>query len=825
MLGNLLARTRDLLGRAWAYVPGWVASPLVIGSAMFVAGVAFFFADFLGERTTLGTIVVGSPAIYTRERLVNDRFLQDAWLSAQLEPASGIQDSRQVRTERRDASISASDARDAATAPAQPAGAGDGAATQPRLSSRERLLEEVDYREVVRSLTIENQLDDRHDLNGNSLYRFKFDASVLPGTNTQSRAVIKVRLTSPAMLAAKAGQTHLTSLASLGSPEHVEAWRVIYGKWIESLRSRLNETHRELKQAFHANEFSHNDYAQLIAFLSRNLNVVVAKIPKCQGEPLDPQGQEQRGLQLSTAQHVARKRCVAAIVEESIVPSRAPLQVPAGAKIGEYLSKVPAAQSALPPSEFDRARLSRDTVEVWLNSFFASKTVKLVLGLVVPETSFVGRAFYNIPAFRNLARLTFFNGYPDAKDDAVFQVDQRVFLVAAIQPGKLTGDSIVQVAKIREEFANQKLEDFGIVAFAAPTKLRVSQRHLDTVRDDSITFSENDFREVLPSSGAYVASAEVGLLNFVRIARANVRAFTYGVTPKESADSIDLTLSTGADVTGQVPAGQQGGGTAKLRREVQSRSLQRRTAVVGFAGVAKDPASAEFGWMISPRLTTPDGLRQAVVQTPAQYSLSALVSIPSWWNKAKLEVTTGWADKHGTLMPSTAQVSEYVVDVPMDFEPLEALLLGIEQLGPELMESRLDPVMLTACRPGAIVIPGRRLWRSTKVTLGYQTADTISVLPNMKGIIARFDRVQNQMSWDEEAAWRKRGGEGVDIQRAVRVWTSQGSLTLLRPARIGIPAGTPSDCAAASAAAPPAEKPVASKPAEPAKSPGSGGAR
>lgn len=564
--------------------------------------------------------------------------------------------------------------------------------------------------------------------------------------------------------------------------------------------ARLNETHRELKQAFHANEFSHNDYAQLIAFLSRNLDVVVARLPKCQGEPLDAQGPEQRGLPLSAAQHTARKQCVAAIVEESL-PSRAqlqaPLQVPADTKVGDYLRNVP------PPSERDRTRLSRETLEVWLNSFFASKTVKLVLGLVVPETSFVTRAFYNIPAFRNLARLTFFNGYPDAKDDTVFQVDPRVF-VAAIEPGKLTGDSIAQLAKVREEFANQKLEDFGIVGFTAPpAKLRVSQRHLETVREDAIMVSEKDFREVLPSSGAYIGPAEVGLLNFVRIARANVRAFTYGVTPKESADSIDLTLSTGADVTGQVPAGEKGGGTAKLRREVQSHSLQRRTSVVGYAGVAKDAASAEFGWMISPRLTTPDGLRQAVVQTPAQYSLSALVSIPSWWNKAKLEVTTGWADKHGALMPSTAQVAEYVVDVPMDFEPLEALLLGIEQLGPELMESRLDPVTLTACRPGAIVIPGRRLWRSTKVTVGYQTADTISVLPNMKGIIARFDRVQNQMSWDEEAAWRKRGGEGA-IQRAVRVWTSQGSVTLPTPARIGIPAGAAGDCMAAPAAPAPA---------------------
>jgi hypothetical protein len=40
---------------------------------------------------------------------------------------------------------------------------------------------------------------------------------------------------------------------------------------------------------------------------------------------------------------------------------------------------------------------------------------------------------------------------------------------------------------------------------------------------------------------------------------------------------------------------------------------------------------------------------------------------------------------------------------------------------------------------------GGRLWRSTEVTLGSQVADRISVLPNMKGIVASFDCVQPQL--------------------------------------------------------------------------------
>jgi hypothetical protein len=77
------------------------------------------------------------------------------------------------------------------------------------------------------------------------------------------------------------------------------------------------------------------------------------------------------------------------------------------------------------------------------------------------------------------------------------------------------------------------------------------------------------------------------------------------------------------------------------------------------------------------------------------------------------------------------------------------------------------------------------------VTLGFQQADAISVLPNMKGIIATFYNVENQLSFAEEYELRRKNPEGrmPEIQRPVRVWTSQGSLTLPSPASIGIPNG------------------------------------
>lgn len=50
------------------------------------------------------------------------------------------------------------------------------------------------YRDEIRSEIIDNALDDRHDLNGNTLYRLKADATVLPYADTSAWAVITFRV-------------------------------------------------------------------------------------------------------------------------------------------------------------------------------------------------------------------------------------------------------------------------------------------------------------------------------------------------------------------------------------------------------------------------------------------------------------------------------------------------------------------------------------------------------------------------------------------------------------------------------------------------------
>ena len=50
------------------------------------------------------------------------------------------------------------------------------------------------YREEVRSEITQTELDDRHDIDGNTIFRLTFDASIIAGTRKDFVAAIGVRL-------------------------------------------------------------------------------------------------------------------------------------------------------------------------------------------------------------------------------------------------------------------------------------------------------------------------------------------------------------------------------------------------------------------------------------------------------------------------------------------------------------------------------------------------------------------------------------------------------------------------------------------------------
>jgi hypothetical protein len=217
--------------------------------------------------------------------------------------------------------------------------------------------------------------------------------------------------------------------------------------------------------------------------------------------------------------------------------------------------------------------------------------------------------------------------------------------------------------------------------------------------------------------------------------------------------------------------------------------VREQPLVVGYGNALggsgrQDGAKIEFGWFISPTVQGADHGRLRKAHNAAQYALTALVSVPAWWDEIDLRVELAWVESDGSKHPVTSpdesgatEDTAVTIDLPRDLESISASLFD-RSAGPEVEEAKMEPIVLTVCRRASILLPGRRLWRSAVVTVGAQSADEIQVLPNMRGIIAKFDRIDMPSGWS---------GSGEPYQVPVTVWTSEGSRTLRNRARIDMP--------------------------------------
>jgi hypothetical protein len=194
------------------------------------------------------------------------------------------------------------------------------------------------------------------------------------------------------------------------------------------------------------------------------------------------------------------------------------------------------------------------------------------------------------------------------------------------------------------------------------------------------------------------------------------------------------------------------------RQGLLSNALERHPLVVGFsddAYQAKDGDWAYFGWLIGPRFSSQasDGLDVRFAHHPVHQSLSVIVSAPSWWREAKIELWTYWLDREGNCFKADGQSAscershttsnaEFLVRLPGDADSVDEVLLSTQLRNAPTVDVRtMTSVNLREGEPAEIVIPGRHLWRSTVVVLGTQRANSIVVLPDMNGIIARFSQV------------------------------------------------------------------------------------
>lgn len=713
----------------------------ILAIAIFVAPI-LYLAFFRGDTidVTFGHIHVDSPTVYTRERLVNDRFVEDAWLRTQLE-SSNIQEfkaefvGRTVHSKRlaTTGGPPSQSPPPASTTPEKTAAQAEGAneaagETGLRLTPIDRLNAELHYREQIRNLIIENQLDDRHDLKGNTLYRLRFPATIIPGNRSVHPAVVTIKIAKVGNHPNLVARKRIGSLHSIESDERAK-WEELYEGWLNSIELRLNQARLDILRAYNEMNFPSNYYEDLLRQIQQTFGV-----HQSNGVTESELLRARRNLDYGTPEeareaHLTYQRAIS----------------------GSFSAQRAISKKGKKPEERPGTSIATDSreipsLELELERFLERKAYDLIIGRYL-----YGFQQDGVPTISTFAHLT-----REAPQAGKFSV-RPLFWKVEIVPDD-----------------NPKGVDTAIIKTASGD-VRINNSQYQSVKQLGFEIHDSE-RIELKNVGSWF-DVRIGLLSFIRALDQREEIYTYSVTPREASHRLLSNSSLNDDVQLSSSFGAEKAGIAALLRvgdntSTSFKGITVQPLVVGF-GHYSLRGNADFGWLIGPQMDETGRLRHV----PKQHQLTALVSVPSWWSSLTVEVKTHWIGESGypvDLKHATKDI-KYSVELPVDYESLESILLGSDRGGPEVLESRMERVVLSVCQEASILIPGKRLWRSSVVTLGGQRADSISVLPDMKGIIARFRQVERPSGW-------------VNLDREyyapLTIWTSQGNITMSQRAKM-----------------------------------------
>ena len=805
-------------------------------------------------KRTYGAILVDSPEVHTRERLVNDRFIQDAWLRQMLrdsdKPVFGVQGVTH-RSEQRQLEVDSSVGINATSTKNKandrsPGGKETGKASKPFVAQTSTpspihdFRDRFAYRNELRTRIIENQLDDRHDLKGNSLFRLKFDATIIPELNTRDYAKVSIRLTGPAEDNSekncnkennkKNGPTY-KALGDL-SCDQIKRWKSLYIGWLNSVQVRLNQGFFTLRSAWEQERFPVDFYKEFIADIRRRYKLPPPSKRKKEESGKDPEHQNSQDLDSSSNKVNKNKHIHYRTIIQKLID-----------KVNLRDQGINLEAKLRPPDQI----LLKNT----LDEFLQDKVLTLIFG--DPSHNLQLDASWERTNIYKFASVKFYG-----EKTLVFEVsppDERVitFSVLSKVPPKAAKQTNLQTIGEKNYTVHDGVDKTYVYVTVDEKTYRLKKKNTYRLKREDWTYllkirdtleyvpdfpkaqklhmfqKYKEFRETRKNQRSQSPELkepklsvpkEESLLNFLNKLQSQEDVYSYAVTPRESTQRIaqsraaqdieELTAALGTTF-GEAQ-------TKTLIRGLKNSStslstIQRQAVIVGYGtaetthgyGTAEttQKIAARFGWVIGPQeiVGSRGEADPSFRHQPSQNSLTALISLPSWWDHVTLTVTTSWTEdlkliksqsgvksnETTTNQASKTEVdnkqaskneehNKYDVQLPVDYVALEGVLLGSVGIGPEVEEWRIKPIVLSLCHRASILIPGKRLWRSAVVTVGGQRANKIIVLPNMKGIIASFDVIlpPNGMSL----------ASGKNVQVPVNIWTSEGNITLANLAEI-----------------------------------------
>jgi hypothetical protein len=748
-----------------------------------------------GER-----IFIDSPEVYTRERLINERLAEEAWLLKELEKVdlsdpkisairtdSGsirvwIGEKEKISPNKADAATNSykrqqaqstsggtaqpplSDSVGQSTNPAipgatttpptenttPPANAAmpnpDPAVNQAPLSpaSEEQQLtspvhktEDVGvtfdqsfklrsaYRSLIRQRLIENKLDDRHDLSGNSLYILKFDTTVFSVPALGHQAQTQVNILGPSSLPDFRKPGPDDRAAALD--DETAYFEEIYSQWIANLQTRINRAVKLEIERLKAGEIPWSRLDQ------------IHRMSHLPGVDLND------GSELSHCLNDPKyESCLPPILAENAEVFDAlanGLVLSAIADtIGVARNDIQATQVTrqVPSQRGGNARLTKATYSLEVGQDpgrIIQLSVQNFVGIGDVPQIIIDRYVVYFSSQSATCKVDNFEGWPVGSSTDKY----KTFIYEGAEGG------------LQDTIALFKSEIEPVLGQIQGTKR-------------SRFWSAANYAEIYKASTAKPSCPEeirgvleMGLDRFMRRV-SQYASYSYSVLPKENPIAIKGEIKREIGVAGNT---KWFGYDLGQDDQMKSVALQPLLSTYGEIDVNDDPSRSPtpvVGWSISPSVVF--GTETSSL-TSISESVLAIVSVPAWWPDIQLRVDTNWLDRHGRpVLNADTQSRTYRVELPRNQELLDALVFDQNRRGPVVTQV-VKGTNTTGCGARSVILIGQRLWRNTAVTLGGVRASNISVMPDMSAVMASFNNNPDQSIGGKLIVWTSEGFDEV----------------------------------------------------------------
>jgi hypothetical protein len=752
-----------------------------------------------GGRT--GLIMIDTPQLYTRERLVNDRFREAAWLEQRLENTDdllkerrfGQADLLQARLLELKMAVGGDAASETGSSPAPDSDR----LTDPddlHPTPHDELEDVLRYRETLRAQLMDTQLDDRHDIAGNTIYRLNFHAVIVPERGAQRPAAISVTLTE-------------TDSRSGEAVPYVDLWY----DWRDELQRQVSglvedKTLSIIKGA----RLTPSEHSALIKFIDDALEE--KGITDFGFEVYAPVIEDRKKEFLKHVFSLERDGIWTSSVDDILL------------KYGSSCSRTreierqglehqPESQSTQSPVQSwhetvldpvdvegiigkDTRRYSTGNVKCLVFNAVAELDVKMDAATildVLPEDStaegcntHVNMVVYVLTdradaECRDLEAIRSQWKYLDEHEKRQALISR--FMAKNLLKTRTAGTRSAEAVEQLELgfFFDFDVEHCGLElcypVVRAPEKVEANGWCPDS--EESASDQHRAERGKTP------AGRVEWLAECLKKALSSVPVATYSVMPGKEVQRLQLLdkqalVMEAEDREGGLLLwrGHEIAETAGLEREpvilgigdwgsrtdgassdasatqpgdpTGAGSKKTQTGMSGGAeGSKTKPPETKFAWVVLPRGEV-SGAHRAE-QRPDHVTMNAVVSVPSWWKNVHLNVVTCWLDSTNLvekfdpdkLCNGSNVDRQFEVALPGNASEVMTKLRFEVLTFPYLLGPQRQPQnVLEVGREGSLIILGGRLWRSPKVLMGNQIADRIEVLPDMKGIVAHFNCVR-----------------------------------------------------------------------------------